>query len=665
RVGAANTFFLMRHGERDDISREVAHEYARQDEIIVQSSVDADVHVTAVSKEELKRTAEELKKKGVVFAAIYASPFIRTQETAGIFSEVFKVPVVTDGRIGELNHGSEFEGRMVKDYRAFFKTPLERFTKVPEGGESLNGVRRRMMDFAREVDAGYEGKNILVISHGDPLWILEGAMRNKTKEELWEDRITRYIKQGEMRETVFPNYPFDEEGRLNLHRPYIDEIALRCDCGSEMKRIPEVFDCWFESGSMPYGQQHYMGGPIKNFPAAFIAEALDQTRGWFYSLHVLASALFESPAYTHVLATGLILAEDGQKMSKHLKNYPDPMDVVATYGADALRLYLLLSPAAYAEDLNFSEKGVNEVSKKIIARLSNVYSFYRMYAEDTVVVPRFDEKAHALDKFICYELLETIRTIESAIEVYRLDKAARAVADFVDAFSTVYLQYSRDRFKEGADGRAEALGYFRYVLVTFAKITAPFAPFLVEWLYSQVKYEDAKESVHLEDWPKLDSRIVGYADIWKEMDIARSAIEGILAARSAAGISVRQPLAAAKVREMPKQKELCAVIRDRVNVEKIEEDKNLHDEVWIDTELTEELREKGMLREFIRGVQEARKKENLVPGDRIKLSVQTDASGQALIKKFEEEIKHTVTADSISLLDGNGAGQIIKLEKVS
>ena len=515
RTKKSNTFILMRHGEREDIApgKDNPKEFGS---LVISSKPDADVHVSEQGKERVRAVAEKLKQEGGV-DLIYSSDFARARETSEIIDEALGgVPIVYDEHLRELNHGDEFEGKTASDYYAFFSSPEERFTKKPEGGETLSDVRGRMMRTLREIEATHEGKRVLVVSHGDPLWMLEGALKNMSEKELLAYRETNYMKQGETRRVELKNYPYGDDGRLNLHRPYIDDLALRCVCGGEMKRIPEVFDCWFESGSMPYGQHHYMGTPLaefdpasdKGFPADFIAEGLDQTRGWFYSLHVLATNLFGKPAYKHVVVNGIILAEDGQKMSKRLKNYPDPMDVIITYGADALRLYILSSPAVYADDMNFSEKGVGEVYKKVILRLLNVVSFYEQYAgSDDAARISFDDSLHVLDKFILVELRNTKNTIEKALDEYQLQRASRAAVDFIDVLSTAYLQYSRDRFKDDNPRHLLARGVLRYVLAHTAQTTAPLTPFLAERVYESVKYADAAESVHLEDWPVLDSVI--------------------------------------------------------------------------------------------------------------------------------------------------------------
>ena len=683
RTKKKSEYMILRHGEREDIPHEKDHPSA-YGPVTIRMNPDADIHISKRGKDVVADVAATIQSEGGI-DFIYASDFVRCRETAGIVSEKLGVPVAYDERLRELNHGDEFEGKTVAEYKSFFKTPLERFTKKPAGGETLHDVQRRMMNFIRELDATHEGKRILIVSHGDPLWILEGALRGDTAEEYLRRREKEYIKQGELRHVALENYPYDEDGRLNLHRPYIDEITLQCGCGGDMRRILEVFDCWFESGSMPYGQHHYIGKPLKDFnpqageelarrspgvaadeegsvlrsskseggfPADFIAEGLDQTRGWFYSLHVLAGALFEKPAYRHVLVNGTILAEDGQKMSKRLKNYPDPMEIVNTYGADALRLYLLMSPAVLAEDLNFLVKGVDEVYKKNIVRMQNVYSFYEMYAKENLPILNFTGTLHPLDSYILYQLRLVEEIISKALFEYRLDTAVRSMADFIDKLSTFYLQYSRDRFREDTGG--QTLSCFRFVLANFSKLLAPFAPFLAEHLYDQVKQEDKKESVHLEDWPDLGHEIPNYADIHIKTSQTRGVVDAILAARSAARIPVRQPLALARVKDLPGGEEYADIIKTRTNIERLEEDKKLEVPAWIDTAITPELKEKGRVREFVRAVQDARKKEGLVPADKIILHVNTQEKDDIFFSKFRENITQQVGADDLEFVERNG-----------
>jgi len=464
----------------------------------------------------------------------------------------------------------------------------------------------------------------------------------------------------------------------NLHRPYIDKVELDCSCGGKMKRIPEVFDCWFESGSMPFAQAHY---PFenkeefeKNFPAEFIAEGVDQTRGWFYTLLVLSTALFDKPAYKNVVANGIILAEDGQKMSKRLNNYPDPMEIVEKYGADSLRYYLLSSPAVAAESLNFSEKGVDEVHKKVIMRLRNVLAFYKMYTNNSHVTRYSLRVTNILDKWILARLKSLTREITEKLDNYELDKAARPIADFIDDLSTWYIRRSRERFKEENEDKNNAVSATRFVLIEFSKLIAPFMPFVAEEIYQNLKSPrprqtkrggqisnlKIKESVHLEEWPKISNQslVESSQTLLRDMEEARKIVSLALEERAKAGIKVRQPIATLKIRstksEIRNNKELLNLIKDEINIKEIIFDKRIENEVEIDTTISDDLKKEGIVRELSRHIQDLRKKAGLKPQDRISLLIETDKNGEKLIKQFENEIKKGTNTISIEFSPNNG-----------
>ena len=261
------------------------------------------------------------------------------------------------------------------------------------------------------------------------------------------------LKNAELRDLPFVRLPHNDDYELDFHRPYIDEVEVIDTDGTAMKRIPDVFDCWFESGSMPYAQKHY---PFENldtfnpeksigYPADFIAEGLDQTRGWFYSLIVLGVALFGKSPFRHVVVNGLTLAEDGKKMSKSLQNYPDPVELADRVGADALRYYLLSSPIVRGEDLRVSEKEVLELQRKNIGRLHNVLAMYEMYADGSIVA--HVDSANVLDKGIIARLNQVVADVTLGYENYELDKATRPIEGLIDDISVWYLRRSRERLK--------------------------------------------------------------------------------------------------------------------------------------------------------------------------------------------------------------------------
>ncbi|RJQ35566.1 isoleucine--tRNA ligase [Candidatus Parcubacteria bacterium] len=428
----------------------------------------------------------------------------------------------------------------------------------------------------------------------------------------------------------------------DLHKHIVDTIEFACDkCDGRMKRIPDVLDTWFDSGSMPYGQAHY---PFENkhafdraFPAQFIAEGQDQTRAWFYYLHVISTSIFGKSAFENVIVNGIVLAEDGKKMSKKLQNYPDPMGVVEKYGADALRLYLLASPVVGAENLNFSEKGVNEW-KSVLTRLENVLSFYQMYRGDTPHEPH-EESTHLLDRWIIARLNQLDAEITTAMNVYDLARATRPIAPFVDDLSTWYLRRSRDRMK---DGEQDAFATTLFVLREFARVVAPFAPFIAEHLWQVLKREGDTESVHLEAWrmptsPGFFARLFGKKEnLIADMTTARAIVSKALEARDQTKIKVRQPLARLTIpADTTISEDYFAIIADEVNVKKIEKQGK---EILLDTNLTDELREEGIVRDAIRSVQDARKAAKMSPGEHGKVSIAVDGAVRATVEKHLKEI---------------------------
>ena len=334
--------------------------------------------------------------------------------------------------------------------------------------------------------------------------------------------------------------------------PNIDEISFKCEkCDGEMRRIPDVLDCWFESGSMPYAQLHYPFDNKKefedNFPANFIAEGLDQTRGWFYTLHVLATILFNKPAFQNVIVNGIMLAADGEKLSKRKKNYPDPGKIFDSMGVDSMRFLLLSSPAALADDVRFSEAHVDEVVKKITLTLWNTYSFFVTYANIDKFEPQKSEKdfikfspEHGLDKWVLSELNQLISEVEKQMDSYNLPKALRPIQDFLENLSNWYVRRSRRRFwKSENDGdKNQAYQTLYIVLVQISKVLAPFMPFISDEIYQNLTSES---SVHLADFPKANKFAIN-DELNKEIHLVRLIVNLGHSVRAKAKIKVRQPL---------------------------------------------------------------------------------------------------------------------------
>ncbi len=364
----------------------------------------------------------------------------------------------------------------------------------------------------------------------------------------------------------------------DLHKHFVDKLTIDCECGKKMERVPEVLDCWFESGSMPYAQFHY---PFENkdkfkntFPGEFIAEGLDQTRGWFYTLHVLSNALFDKPSFKNVIVNGIVLAEDGQKMSKRLKNYPDPNKVMHDYGADALRYYLMNSPVVMGDDMRFSEKGVSDVVRNFILPIWNAYSFFVTYANiDKWEPKKAGNSKNKLDQWILQELNKLIVQETELMESYDLQKASNLIYKFVDNLTNWYIRRSRRRFwKSEDDGdKKQAYETLYHVLTTLCQLIAPFMPFVSEEIYRNLTGE---ESVHLADYP---TPVGGDAHphLSEEMFMAKTIVSLGLAARAKTKIKVRQPLSKIQVAlgdqyDSKLLNDQLDIIKEELNVKEVE-----------------------------------------------------------------------------------------------
>ncbi|MCB9798677.1 isoleucine--tRNA ligase [Candidatus Nomurabacteria bacterium] len=466
----------------------------------------------------------------------------------------------------------------------------------------------------------------------------------------------------------------------DLHKHMIDDIVLEKD-GKKYHKIPEVFDCWFESGSMPYAQFHY---PFENkekveqgFPAQFIAEGQDQTRGWFYTLHVLATALTSgedsampmqesSGAFANCIVNGMVLAEDGKKMSKRLQNYPDPMEVVGKYGADAMRFYLVSSPVMHSESLNFSEDGVREVFNKLCNTLWNVVEFYSTFQSGNVQDWKASESA--LDTWIVARLHQTMQEVTENMEVYRLAAASRPLVDFVLDLSQWYVRRSRDRFKLGDEGdKQAAISTLGYVLREFSKVLAPFAPFLAEKIWQQVMPGD---SVHLQMWPEFEESKVD-RQMLKEMGLARKVVEMGLSARKEAGIKVRQPLAYLRYQGDAFSQQLEQIIADELNVLEVKHTEQVREQdgritrgdqgikVGLSVELTEELEKAGFARELVRAINTMRKEKGYTLETMICVTWSSeDDFVQSVFEIHGEEVKRTTLTREFA----HGAGESIEID---
>ncbi|MCR5724607.1 MAG: isoleucine--tRNA ligase [Treponema sp.] len=370
----------------------------------------------------------------------------------------------------------------------------------------------------------------------------------------------------------------------DLHKQFVDKVTIPCKCGGTMHRIPEVFDCWFESGSMPYAQQHY---PFENkeyfekhFPADFISEGLDQTRGWFYTLTILAAELFDTPAFKNCIVNGLVLAEDGRKMSKSLKNYTDPVEAINMFGADALRLFLTHSAVVKADDLRYSDNGVREVLKNILIPLWSGYSFFVTYANIDGYTAKGTVESGAtlsnpLDAWIVSITQKMVKDVSLALDDYDLSSAIDPLINFIDQLNNWYIRRSRRRFwkSENDNDKAEAYEALYYALKTFSLTAAPFIPFVTESMWQNLRTESDAESVHLADFPVYNAKLRD-EKLEFRMDTVQKAVSMGRSLRNQFNLKNRQPLASTQL--VTRNKEERAVlesmidtIREELNVKQV------------------------------------------------------------------------------------------------
>ncbi|PIY78976.1 MAG: isoleucine--tRNA ligase [Candidatus Pacebacteria bacterium CG_4_10_14_0_8_um_filter_43_12] len=402
----------------------------------------------------------------------------------------------------------------------------------------------------------------------------------------------------------------------DIHREFLDQLEVWVDDAKTIKgrRIPEVFDCWVESGSMPYASKHY---PFENksafettYPAQFVSEYIAQTRAWFYTMHVVSVGIFGKLAVQNTLTTGTVLAEDGTKMSKSKNNFPDPMVVIDKYGADSLRLYLMSSPVMRAENLNFNEQDVAEIRKKVFLIWWNCLVFYKLYAGETSLdLNKTPTPFTVMDRWIQSKLHSLIKAVTESMDGYDVLRASRLSMEFVTDLSTWYLRRSRDQLKESSDDQ-HSVHLFGTVLVRLAQLMAPFTPFFSEVVYQAVV--DQVGSVHLTDWPEFDATQID-VKLEQAMTEIRKVVERAHAARIEAGIKVRQPLAQIHVSSAQPEPsaELVKVLLDEVNVKAVAWQSSSELSVSLETSLTPALKAEGEARELIRTIQKLRKQTGL------------------------------------------------------
>lgn len=461
---------------------------------------------------------------------------------------------------------------------------------------------------------------------------------------------------------------------MELHRPYVDDVTFSCGrCGVPMRRAPEVIDCWFDSGAMTWAQWHY---PFEKqdvfkqmFPVDFVCEAIDQTRGWFYSLHALSTMLFDGPCFKNVLCLGHIVDANGEKMSKSKGNMIDPWAVVNEYGADAVRWYML-SSAPSENTHRFSVQVLGETMRRHLLTLWNTYSFFVLYANIDGFVPVKQEVPNLseLDRWIVSEMNQLVLDVTKAMDVYNFTQAIRLIEQFIDALSNWYVRRSRRRFwkSESDDDKLAAHTTLYRCLVTLAGLLAPLVPFIPEEMYQNLVRSvngDAPESVHLTDYPVADKDEIDEA-LNRSMELVMSLASLGRAARAKANIKVRQPLAMARICvSNDAERDAVAVlgehIREELNVKDLEFVEKLPDDeqgcavasderysVGVVTALSDELVAEGLAREIVRRLQMIRRSAGLEISDHIAVFYSGDAALHDVFVSFADYIRQeTLSVD--------------------
>ncbi|HXV26786.1 MAG TPA: class I tRNA ligase family protein [Candidatus Paceibacterota bacterium] len=611
RADKPATLWVMRHGEAENNVKNIV------------DSGQGNFGLTATGRAQARRAARNLARKlrsrRQKFAAVISSPIQRTRETAEIAAEELGIRrVVTDKRLAEIELGPTLAGCHDSRYHDAYPTYRLRFEQRPPNGESLEDLRARVWTVLRDLQVKYAGKHILVVSHEYPIWMMAMASAGWDRRTAIAAKEARdpkpYVTYAQVEPMTVKNLPRDATGTVDPHRPFVDEVVLRHPATKKiLRRVPDLVDVWFDSGAMPLAQWHW---PFENrtvaqgqFPADFIAEGIDQTRGWFYTLLAVSVALGKGAPYRNVLSFGHVLDDKGRKMSKSKGNVVDPAKVMDDVGVDAARWYFYTVNAPGDPKL-FDMKDVRERLTGFIMILENCLRFWELYAAHGAGGDwRHGERpTHMLDRWLMSRLHRVIADTTAKMEAYDPTAAARELEHFVVSdLSQWWLRRSRKR--------PEALGFLRHVLLELDKLLAPFVPYLAEDMHQRLHRGAAPgtESVHLHDWPAADPVHFDTA-VEEQMARLREFVTAGLAQRKDAGIRVRQPLASVTVPlPAPLPGDLEQLLKDELNVKSVAYEPA--GSVSLDRNISPVLMREGWAREVMRQLQDMRKEAGLKMGE--------------------------------------------------
>lgn len=630
-----NTFTAMRHGEATHLIEKVMSSHQEY----------AEKHgLTELGKTQAIESAERMISENCIPTIIYYSPLRRTRETAELVHDTIeqktgkKIELISDISLREEDFG-DLDGHGRIEHDEYRKTPEEYINKKFPNGESYADMRLRIGEALYRIDRAHIDEHILFITHEGCIYSAEDVALGMSLEKIIETHANIIpMRPGQYRKLNFAFIPHNPSYEADFHRPYIDSVVFSID-GEVYTRLPEVLDVWYDAGSMPFASVHYPFNSSvdveKNITVDFVAEALDQTRGWFYHMLIMSVALFDKKPFDNVMVSGLVLAEDGRKLSKSLKNYVDVLPVVERFGADTLRFFLLSSQVVHADDVLFSEKALTDIQNKLFNKLTNVMSFLDMYGVKDVPIAYQVQSEHILDIWIQVELDILVKDMTTAMDGYQIDKALRPLLQFVEELSTWYLRRSRDRFKDEDDALVVTTKLVQ-VLTTLAKLMAPATPFMAEEIYQFVRAFDHAhttelyvESVHLESWPTVTTPMskIQIDEVTLKMKKTREVVEHVLGLRNKANIKVRQPLASLSLSVDTFTNVYVHILQDELNIKQIVV--GIDDQITLDTVITEELKVEGLARDLLREIQSKRKELDLVPTDIISVTIHAEESTKA------------------------------------
>lgn len=642
---STNKYIFMRHGEAENNTKHLMSSWPEIEKM----------QLTMKGRTQVECSAKILKKEKIDF--IFSSDLTRTMQTADIVKDTIGVNQVHfDPRLREFDMG-DFNGGPYSEYRGYYTNRAEKFVKNTPNGENFTDLRKRLFEFIKETDLKHKNKTILIVTHDACVWMLHAITKGwSTNDQLIEKnkRGEDYIENAGFEKENIKTVPRDETGAFDLHRPYVDMIIFKCKkCGGDMKRIPEVADVWFDSGAMPFAQSHYpfsVKDSKLDYPADYISEAVDQTRGWFYTLLAIGVLLKKGTPFKNVISLGLVLDKNGQKMSKSKSNVISPWDMIEKYGVDAVRWYFYtINPPG--EPKRFDEIDLSKTSRQMFSLLYNSFAFANLYADtNTSNSFVFDKNRSILDRWIYARLAYTSKNIADCMDKYDISNSVRALSEFIDDLSRWYIRRSRKRFQkpESEEDHKNASDILWFVLVETSKLLAPFTPFFADSIYQSCP--NKKEiSVHVENWPKLE--IKEDEKLFSLMNEVRRIASISLAKRAEAGIKVRQPLFSvtvkSKVLDFEQNDEFLEILKDEINVKNILFNPKLQEDVVLDVNITHELREEGLFRELIRTIQDLRQEAHLKPKESIVLYIVASKELDSVIKKYEEVLQKEIHAKLI------------------